>query len=63
MSSVEPNRQCQICQGYELDDGTSDVCDCDDLTECLNPDCFETVYMGGYCSMSCKRNHEGGADE
>lgn len=25
------NRQCQECGGYELDDGTSELCDCEEV--------------------------------
>lgn len=58
------NRQCPICLGYELDDGTSDIklCFCEDdddsrIVECAN-DCGQTVYDGGFCSCKCREEYE-----
>ncbi|MDX9730217.1 MAG: hypothetical protein RBT63_00465 [Bdellovibrionales bacterium] len=57
------NRQCQICGGYELNDGTSELCYCDvdenddEIVECSNG-CGETVRLGGFCSTSCKTEWE-----
>lgn len=54
VSDEEPtiNRQCPECGGYELDDGTCDICYCD-VWECENG-CGEGVLFGGFCSMKCK---------
>lgn len=53
------NRQCQVCGGYELDDGVSDLCFCDEdnIVECLN-ECGEYVRLGGFCSMKCKKEYD-----
>lgn len=55
------NRQCQICLGYELDDGTSELCRCDcdeeNIVECKN-NCGQQVYDGGFCSRKCREEYE-----
>lgn len=34
------NSQCEICGGYELDDGTNEICLCDDFCPiCLKDEC------------------------
>lgn len=50
------NRQCQVCFGYDLDDGTNDLCHCDtfddEIVKCKN-ECGEMVRLGGFCSTEC----------
>lgn len=36
------NRQCQDCFKYELDDGSGEICECDDCCPlCLEVNCLE----------------------
>ena len=51
------NRQCQECDGYELDNGVDEICDCEDVVECANG-CGEEVTLGGFCSRKCKEEYE-----
>lgn len=52
----KPNRQCQDCGGYDLNNGVDDVCECelDEDNICL--DCgYEYCECGAYCN-DCNGN-------
>ena len=65
----KPNRQCQECGGYELDNGVDDVCDCEESDEhpscdnCgkvlvgFNAEAYEGIEV--FCSLKCNQEYLG----